>query len=50
MILAAVDVGNNANKLVDHDIVHSTLEVQLQILPLITVELSVDDDNANFLR
>lgn len=49
LVLSTVDVSDDTDELVDHDVVDSTLKMQLQILPFITVELSTGNDDAYFL-
>ena len=48
--LAALDVDGHANQRIHHDVVHASLQMELQVLPFIAKELAMLNDDSNLLR
>ena len=48
LVLSSVYICHKADQLIDCDIVHSTLEMDLQILSLVAEELPIGNNDANF--
>lgn len=49
LVLPTIDVCNDAYKLIDCNVVHTPLEMKLQILSLVAIELTVDHYDTDLL-
>ena len=50
LMLPTVDIGNDSNKLIHHDVVDSSLQMQHEILALVAEELPLIHNDTNFPR